>query len=289
VQRFFNGFEGKVWTPNLTWPIHNTMAKTMGLEVCNYHYYDIEKREFDSRRYIESLKSIPVNSFVVLQTNGHNPTGHEITNKEWVEVAEIAKERKFLVLMDTAYHGLVTGILDKDAYPVRLMATKKVSVMVAQSYAKNMGLYGQRTGCLSVICENETIAKRMTDFFGQRNRNVFSNPPRFGSDVARTILQTRSLRSTWENEVSLMARNLHFSKMNLYRELKDNKCPGNWEYIPNQYGMFIFTHIKASQCIELREKYSIYMTENGRISVSGLNTYNFKYVANAITEVMKKV
>lgn len=289
VQHFYKNFDNKVWTPNPTWPIHNTMAKLMGLEVKNYHYYDLEKREFDSRKYIDSLKTIPEHSFVVLHSSGHNPTGYDVTEDEWKEVAEIAKTRQFLVLMDTAYQGFVSGDLIQDGYAVRLMAESKVPLLVAQSYAKNMGLYGQRTGCLSVVCPDESTAKLMTDFFGQRNRNIFSNPPRFGSDIAKTILKDAEIYGEWLRDIKTMSDNINLRRALLLDELKANNCPGDWEYIRKQKGMFAFTQLKVPHCTALREKYGIYMTENGRISITGLNTSNVKYVGNAISEVMKNV
>jgi aspartate aminotransferase len=31
-------------------------------------------------------------------------------------------------------------------------------VGLSQSYAKNMGLYGQRVGCFSLVCDNPTVS-----------------------------------------------------------------------------------------------------------------------------------
>lgn len=289
VQHFYKNFDGKVWTSNPTWPIHNTMAKIMGMTAANYHYYDLETREFDSQRYLASLDAIPKGSFVVIHSSGHNPTGFDITKEEWKQVADIAKRREFVVLMDTAYQGFVSGDLIEDGFPLRVMAESKVPLLVSQSYAKNMGLYGQRTGCLSVICESEEMAKKLTDFMGQRNRNVFSNPPRFGSDIAKTILKDQVVFEQWLKDIKEMSNQINQRRTMLLDELKSNGCPGNWDYIKKQKGMFAFTQLKVPHCTALREKYSIYMTENGRISVTGLNTKNIKYVGAAITDVVKNV
>ena len=287
VKKFYAKFDGIVWTSNPTWPIHNTMAKLMGLETKSYFYYDLEKRFFDSKKYIESLTKIPENSFVVLHCSGHNPTGYDVTDDEWKQIALIAKERKFLVMMDTAYQGFVSGDLEKDGYPIRLLSQHGVPLMIAQSYAKNMGLYGQRTGCLSVTCSDEQTAQRMTDFFGQLNRNSFSNPPRFGSDIAKTIFKDPAIYAQWQLDIKTMADNINQRRTLFLDELKKNGCPGNWEYIRLQKGMFAFTQLKAKHAVKLREKYAIYMTENGRISITGLNTKNIAYIAKSISEVLK--
>lgn len=285
--RHVTEMDNSVWVPNLSWPIHATMAKTIGMDVKQYHYYDLEKREFNSEKYIESLKTIPDRSFVILHANGHNPTGFDISEEEWVTVAKICKQKNFLVLMDTAYQGFVSGDLVKDSFPVRVLAQNGVYLMVAQSFAKNMGLYGQRTGCLHVVCEDELQAKRMTDLMGQTNRNVFSTPPRFGSDIAKTVLKDKDIYAQWLKDIKTMADSMNLRRKLFLEEMKKNQCPGNWEYFCQQRGMFAFTHLKVSQIVALREKYSIFMSENGRMSVTGLNTKNVKYVVGAITDVLK--
>ena len=224
---------------------------------------------------------------MVLHCSGHNPTGYDVSDAEWLEIAVISKTRNFVVLMDTAYQGFVTGDLMKDGLPIRILAEHSVPLLIAQSYAKNMGLYGQRTGCLSVPCPDKNTAEKMTAFFGQKNRNSFSNPPRFGSDIARTIFKNPKIYAQWQIDIKTMADNINQRRSMFLEEIKKNKCPGNWDYIQKQKGMFAFTQLKVHHAVALREKYAIYMTENGRISITGLNSKNVKYVAKAISEVMK--
>lgn len=47
--------------------------------------------------------------------------------------------------------GFASGSLDKDAYAVRTFVADGGECFIAQSYAKNMGLYGERVGALSVV------------------------------------------------------------------------------------------------------------------------------------------
>ena len=48
--------------------------------------------------------------------------------------------------------GFASGDLDADAAALRLFASSGLELLLAQSYAKNMGLYGERCGALSVLC-----------------------------------------------------------------------------------------------------------------------------------------
>lgn len=52
--------------------------------------------------------------------------------------------------------------------------------------------------------------------------------------------------------------------------------------------MFIVI-ILAPQVKVLKEKYHIYMTENGRISMAGLSSKNVDYFAEAINDVVRNV
>lgn len=47
--------------------------------------------------------------------------------------------------------GFASGSLDADAQSVRMFVADGGECLTAQSYAKNMGLYGERVGALSIV------------------------------------------------------------------------------------------------------------------------------------------
>lgn len=49
---------------------------------------------------------------------------------------------------DMAYQGFASGDPENDAKAIRIFLEDGHLLGLAQSYAKNMGLYGQRVGCL---------------------------------------------------------------------------------------------------------------------------------------------
>ena len=57
--------------------------------------------------------------------------------------------------------GFVTGDLEEDAVALRMFAETGQEMLVAQSYAKNMGLYGERVGALSVVLSDPKFAKQV--------------------------------------------------------------------------------------------------------------------------------
>lgn len=51
-------------------------------------------------------------------------------------------------LFDMAYQGFASGNPERDAKAIRIFLEDGHLIGLAQSFAKNMGLYGQRVGCL---------------------------------------------------------------------------------------------------------------------------------------------
>lgn len=60
---------------------------------------------------------------------------------------------------DMAYQGFASGNLDRDARAIRIFLEDGHLIGCAQSFAKNMGLYGQRVGCLRFVVS--FISKRI--------------------------------------------------------------------------------------------------------------------------------
>lgn len=57
----------------------------------------------------------------------------------------------FFAYSEEFVQGFASGNLDTDAKPVRMFVADGGECLLAQSYAKNMGLYGERVGALSIV------------------------------------------------------------------------------------------------------------------------------------------
>ena len=287
AKKFYSKFDGNIYVPEPTWPIHNSMAELHGLKAKKYRYYDLAKREFNYQGMIEDLKQLPEYSFVLYHPAGHNPTGFDPSPEQWKEILEITMAKKFLVIFDMAYQGFVSGDPDKDAYALRLFAENGINTMLSQSFAKNFGLYGHRIGCFSVLNESAEEAQRMSKYLGYITRNTYSSCPRFGSDIIRTILSDQEMTNMWRKDIVTMSNRITRMRHCLFDELDKNGVKDNWDYILKQRGMFAFTHLQKHHVQSLREQYAIYMLENGRMSLSGLNENNVAYVGKAIANITK--
>lgn len=58
------------------------------------------------------------------------------------------QEKGHFPFFDMAYQGFASGDPERDAKAIRIFLQDGHLLGLAQSFAKNMGLYGQRVGCL---------------------------------------------------------------------------------------------------------------------------------------------
>jgi aspartate aminotransferase len=100
--------------------------------------------------------------------------------------------------------GFASGDCDRDAGAIRIFLADGHRLGLSQSYAKNMGLYGQRVGCFSIVCDNRTEAANVESQMKAIARPMYSNPPLHGALLVAQILHDPDLKQKWY-AVSAMA------------------------------------------------------------------------------------
>jgi aspartate/tyrosine/aromatic aminotransferase len=110
---------------------------------------------------IQSLKSATPGSIILLHACAHNPTGVDPTVDQWKQICEVMKTNNLIPFFDSAYQGFASGSLEKDIWPVRYFLQQGFNMLVAQSFAKNMGLYGERVGALHIVVSNQDLADKV--------------------------------------------------------------------------------------------------------------------------------
>ena len=110
---------------------------------------------------LEDLRNAPEGSFIELQMCGHNPTGFDPNMEEWMQIAEICKERKLRPIFDATFQGFVSGDWNEDAASLRYFHNQGINLIVIQSFDATMSLYGERLGALHIVCDNEVIKKKV--------------------------------------------------------------------------------------------------------------------------------
>jgi aspartate aminotransferase len=286
LAKFFPGNK-VVYLPNPSWGNNTPIMKHAGLDVKSYRYYDSKTCGFDFNGAKEDISKIPENSIILLHACAHNPTGVDPRPEQWKELSALVKQRKLLVFMDMAYQGFASGNINDDAFAVRQFINDNHNFILAQSYAKNMGLYGERVGAFTVVCQDKDEVERVMSQVKILIRPMYSNPPIHGARIASKILNTPDLRALWLTEVKQMADRIITMRQQLVGNLNKFGSKKNWQHITDQIGMFCFTGLNQQQAERLTKDFSVYLTKDGRISMAGVTSKNNEYLAHAIHEVTK--
>jgi aspartate aminotransferase len=86
-----------------------------------------------------------------------------------------------------------------------------------------------------------------------------------------------------------MADRINDMRVKLHERLTKLGTPGSWQHILDQIGMFSYTGLSVKQSETLVQKFHIYLTSNGRISMAGLNDSNIDRFAEAMDWVVRNV
>jgi aspartate/tyrosine/aromatic aminotransferase len=284
-----------IYLPNPSWGNHAKVMAAAGLSVKQHRYLDDAGTGLDFEGMCFDLESIPDDSTVLLHACAHNPTGVDPEPEQWQKLSEIFARKKLLPFFDSAYQGYATGDPDADAYSVRLFESQGLLPMVAQSYAKNMGLYGERVGALNVMCSSTDEADAVVSQLKYTViRPMYSSPPLHGARLAAKVLGDPAMRSSWLEELQGMANRIHTMRSELAEELARIEVPppGNnkdWSHITKQIGMFAYTGLSAEVVDELLASHHVYLTRDGRMSIAGLKPADIKYTAEAIKQAIAMV
>ena len=107
---------------------------------------------------VQSLKKAAPGSVILLHPCAHNPTGVDPTVEQWKQICEVMKVNNLIPFFDSAYQGFASGSLEKDIWPIRYFIGQGFNMLVSQSFAKNMGLYGERVGAIHIVVANADLA-----------------------------------------------------------------------------------------------------------------------------------
>lgn len=293
LSRFYDTKKDKtVYFSNPTWANHNQIFTNVHFPVKTYPYFSTKTRGLDFDGMLATIKDAPDGSVILLHACAHNPTGVDPTQDQWKAIADVIRTKKHFPFFDCAYQGFASGDLAKDGWAIRYFVEQGFELVIAQSYAKNFGLYGERAGCFHFVTAPGADAADVVDRVDSQlkilQRSEISNPPAYGARIASTVLNDNALFEEWKDNLRTMSGRIIDMRKALRGKLEDLGTPGTWNHITDQIGMFSFTGLTEKQVLKIREDAHVYMTKNGRISMAGLNTKNVEYVAKAIDKVVRE-
>src|SRR5689334_20460468 len=253
----------RVFVGGPTWPNHPPIIRAVGLSQVDYPFYERGQGAIRFEDMLDALRSGEAGDIALLHGCCHNPTGADLDEGQWREVAKVVAERGLIPFVDIAYQGFGRG-LDEDAYGVRLMLDTCDELVIAQSCDKNFSVYRDRVGSLWIKSPSkETTANAMGLVF-QIAREIWSMPPDHGAACVHIVLDDPELRERWLVELAAMR-----DRINSVRQRIAAADP-RLAFIGRQYGMFSMLPLSKEQVLKLRQDDAIYMADSGRFNVVGL-------------------
>lgn len=273
--------------PNYTWQNHPTIVNAAGITLATYTYLDATATSFDYEGMLASLEQLPENAIILLHSCAHNPSGSDPTDEQWKGILSVMKRRNLFPFFDNAYQGFVSGDPDVDAFSVRLFAADPdMEMIIACSFSKNFGLYGERVGALHIITRTTDQAETVATILRAVARCLYSTCPSYGSRIVSYILSDEERKNAWKRECAAMAHRLNDIRANLHAELVQHNVKGKWEHVRTQRGMFSFSGISRDAVLRLKHEYHVYLLEDGRVSLAGLNSSNLQKFVKALVDVL---
>ena len=272
-----------IWLPDPTWATHLPIFQACGLTTRKYPYYDPATARLRFDAMMEALSEVRPRDVVVMHGCCHNPSGADLSDEQWLQVAALLIDKDAVPLVDLAYQGFGDG-LDADARPVRMLAERFPEMLVASSNSKNFALYRERVGALTVLARDRRDGEAARQHLLQAVRSNYSMPPDHGAAIVVCILKDAVLRAEWESELAAMRSRIRLMRDMLSRELT-SMTGVDHGFISEQKGLFMKLAVTPSEVSYLQQVHHIYMISNGRMNIAGLSADNVRRVAEGIAAV----
>jgi len=278
--------DATLWLSNPTWPNHGPMAKHAGFKVELYPYFDAKTRAVDFPAMLAALDKLGPNDIVLLHGCCHNPTGANLSNAQWDQVAASLARTGAFPLIDLAYLGFGDG-LEADAYGTRAVVKAVPESVIAFSGSKNFGLYRERIGAAIVIARDEAQADIANSQLMNIARVTYSQPPDHGAEIIRTILEDKDLRAEWEAELATMRNRMIRLREKLSEAIKAKSNSADFDFIADHRGMFSLLGLSGEAVEKLKKDDGVYMIGDSRINVAGIPEDRVGALADAILGTLK--
>ncbi|MEM8932069.1 MAG: amino acid aminotransferase [Acidobacteriota bacterium] len=278
----------RIWISDPTWANHRKIFRAAGLDQQTYPYYDPDSHGLAWEAMTSTLDAeVAAGDVVLLHGCCHNPTGVDPTPDQWAALADLLERKKALPILDFAYQGFVHGV-DDDAANIRRLAERLPEVIVCSSFSKNLGLYAERVGAVTLVAPDAAQAKAVLSQIKRSIRANYSNPPTHGASVAATVLLDAELRQRWRVELAAMRRRIQAMRERFAHGLDERGVrlsPKGNGFVIEQNGMFSYSGLSHEQVHQLREQHGVYMVDSGRLNLAGIHDDNLDRLCDAVAAV----
>ena len=276
--------DARVFVSNPTWPSRTSILNYLGMEHVAYRYFDAETRGVDFDGVLEDLKAVKAGDVVLLHGCCHNPTGANLNLTQWQMVVDVLNKAGAIPMIDIAYQGFGDG-LEEDATAARLVASSVPECLIAASCSKNFGIYRERTGILMAISADSSQQGLNQESLAFLNRQNFSFPPDHGARLVTMVLQDPDLRADWATELEDVRLGMLGLREQLASELQRLSGSDRFGFLAQHRGMFSRLGTTPEMVARLRAEHGIYMVDDSRMNIAGLNAQSVPILAKAIIDV----
>jgi len=273
-----------VWVGEPTWPNHQQIVEAARTTLRRFNWLTSDARALDTDALFAALDAAAPGDAVILHGACHNPSGIDPTPELWQQIATRVSERGLVPILDFAYQGFGSGLIE-DAASLRAFVATGGELLVASSASKNFALYNERVGALALVGANASATKVLSSHARMAVRTAWSNPPAHGGAIVSAILSDAVLRTQWEREVATMRERIAENRRDFVAALTAAGLPG-YERLTQHRGMFSLLGLTDAQLTRLRDEHAIYLVSQGRINMAGLSKAKAPIVARAIAQVL---
>ena len=276
----------RVHVSDPTWPNHLSILKHLGIEAVPYRYFDEATCAVDFAGMMEDLEKVEAGDVVLLHGCCHNPTGANLNNEQWDQLAASLARTGALPFIDLAYLGFGDGI-EPDAYGTRKILASVPEAMIAFSGSKNFGLYRERIGAAILVARDGEQADVTNSQLLNIIRGAYSQPPDHGAEIIRTILEDADLRAEWEAELAEMRNRMIVLREKLAAAIRERSNSSDFDFVADHRGMFSLLGLPVEAVDHLKAENGVYMTSDSRINVAGIPEDRVGDLADAVLAAIR--
>ena len=237
---------------------------------------------------IEDISNAPNGSVILLHGCAHNPTGIDPTKEQWAKIADVIEQKGHMPFFDVAYQGFASGSLVEDAFAPRYFESRGMELMVAQSYSKNLGLYAERVGALNVVTR---------DAGDDHPRPVADEAVGPGHLVQPAGARREDRGRGREQRGPVQGMGGRDGAHERKDQARPDRCSGRSSRRSTRRRTGRSSRLRSA-CLRIRgarcprvenmtNKWHVYMTKDGRISLAGLSLAKCQWLAEAIDDSVR--
>ena len=277
--------QATIWNCSPSWPNHNEICRRTHIAVQHYRYYDKVNNQVDFAAMLEDLGSAQPGDFVIVHNCCHNPTGADLSDEQWAQLAQFLRDRELVPILDNAYQGFGRSMFE-DAAGLSCVIDTCPEAMICISHSKNFGLYRERIGALLVLCACPEHRQAVTDALCAHARANYSMPPVHGAFIVKYIWDSLELINLWRDELDDITARIHSIRRALRNQLYWYVDDTRFDYIEHQSGMFSLLGLNSEQIEEIRVKHGIYIVSSSRVNIAALNDTSIPRLVAAVKSVL---